>query len=142
MKERRLTDKQEKFCLAVANGHTQYEAYKIAYETKTENRQVIDNNAYLVAKNPKIRARVEELRKMRDLQDLYADINDINKIYRLIWERITACKEKGDDAGIARYLNEIGKLTGNYEAHKKPDTNITNVFNGLSDEELKNLLSE
>lgn len=140
MKERKLTDKQEKFCLAVANGHTQYEAYKIAYDSKTTNRATIDNNAYMVAQNPKIKARVEELRRMRDQKDLYEDINDINKRYRLIWERIEACKEKGDDVAIDRYMTQIARLKGDYEAHTKQEKHTTNIFNSLSTDELKTLL--
>lgn len=141
MKERRLTDKQEKFCLAVANGHTQYEAYKIAYDTKTENRQVVDNNAYLVGKNPKIRARVEELRKMRDNKDLYDDINDINKRFRLIWECIEDCISKGDHANVRGYLSEIAKLKGDYVTTIRDISDNKKAFEGMSTDDIKAMLN-
>lgn len=142
MNERRLTEKQEIFCLAIADGKTQIEAYKIAYQPKSTNRGTLDNNAYIVGKNPKIRARIEELRKMRDERDCYSDINDMNKRFRLIWERIAVCAERGDDAAVARYLTEIGKLKGDYVTNIKDVSNKPNTFQGITTDDIKAMLAD
>lgn len=141
MKERRLTEKQEIFCMAIADGKTQYEAYRIAYQPKSTNRGTLDNNAYIVGKNPRIRARIEELRKMRDEKECYSDINDINKRFRLIWSRIEACIEKGDEVAVDRYLTQIAKLKGDYITQVKDISDNKSQFASMSTDDIKALLN-
>lgn len=58
-----LTAKQERFAQLVAQGETQTDAYKKAFKPKTTNDKTIYPEASKIAANPKIRTRIEELRK-------------------------------------------------------------------------------
>lgn len=58
-----LTDKQEKFCQAVAlEGMSLSDAYRSAYETKNMKDKTVNEKACVLAKEDKITARIEELR--------------------------------------------------------------------------------
>lgn len=59
-----LTPKQERFAQLVAEGKTQADAYRGAFDTKpTTKPETIQNSAYKLMTDPDISARVEELRK-------------------------------------------------------------------------------
>lgn len=135
-----LTAKEEVFCMAVADGKTQYEAYLIAYEPTTANRASIDTMAWQVARKPEVRERIEELRRRRDDAHVYGDINDKNRRIRLIWERIEACMERNDDTSVARYLDQLAKLAGDYVNVTK-DITDTKPLKGVSDADLQALIA-
>jgi hypothetical protein len=61
-----LTDKQEKFAQHVAEGKSQHEAYKTAYNCKTMSRKCIDENASRLMANSKVSARVSQLKRIVD----------------------------------------------------------------------------
>lgn len=136
-----LTDKERIFALAVADGHTQYDAYKLAYNTNTDRRQTVDTNASIVANKPEVKRYIEELRRQKEKAKLYKDINDKDRRIELIWERIEVCREKGDDAAIARYTEQLAKLNGDYIHITKDlsDNNQSEIQN-LSTDELKAIL--
>jgi len=58
-----LTDKQEKFVLAVVEGKTQVEAYKLAYDTSGMKEKTIHERASRLMAECKISARYNELRQ-------------------------------------------------------------------------------
>lgn len=59
-----LTPKQERFAQLVAEGKTQADAYRGAFNTKpTTKPETIQNSAYKLMADPVISARVDELRK-------------------------------------------------------------------------------
>jgi hypothetical protein len=58
-----LTAKQESFALAIVNGTTQIDAYKVAYNTENYQESTIHSEASRLVSNPKIVARIAELRK-------------------------------------------------------------------------------
>lgn len=59
-----LTPKQERFAQLVAEGKTQADAYRGAFDTKpTTKPETIQNSAYKLMNDPDISARVDELRK-------------------------------------------------------------------------------
>lgn len=136
-----LTDKERTFALAVADGKTQYEAYCIAYDTKSTNRNTIDSNASIVAKKPAVKAYIETLREQKEKAHKYIGINDKQRRIDLIWERIEVCKARGDDAAIARYTEQLAKLNGDYVNITKNIDDKPNVMNELSTDQLKELLN-
>lgn len=142
MSRNTLTDKERIFALAVADGKTQYEAYQIAYDTNTERRNTVDKNASLIANKPEVKEYIEELRTRKENANIYADINDINKRFNLIWDRIAACQAKGDDNGIARYMDIINKMTGTYVNINKDISEKDTTLSNLSTEDLKALLDK
>ncbi len=58
----KLTDKQEAFCQAVAAGHSQSDAYRMAYNTKKMKDSSVHSKASALAADGKVRARVQELK--------------------------------------------------------------------------------
>lgn len=135
-----LTDKERIFAMAVADGKTQTEAYRIAYDTKTDNINTIYVNSCKVAGKEEVKEYIRALRERKEETAYLIDINDINKRYNLIWDRIAACQEKGDDAAISRYMNIINKMTGTYVNISKDITEEKNPLKDLSMEDLKNIL--
>ena len=63
-----LTAKQDKFCLNMATGMTQIDAYKNSFDAENMSDNSISREASLLMNNPKITQRIEELRK-----DMYKD---------------------------------------------------------------------
>jgi len=58
-----LTPKQEKFAQCVADGMTQADAYRVAYDcAPTTKPETIQNKAHELMKNGEVAARVKELR--------------------------------------------------------------------------------
>ena len=57
-----LTPKQESFARYVAEGKTQADAYRMAYDTTNSAPETIHNNAYALMRNSDISTRVEELK--------------------------------------------------------------------------------
>lgn len=135
----KLTDKENKFCMAICDGYSQYDAYKIAFNPKTENRNSIDAMASKVAKKTEVQNRIKELRERRIDAKIYNDINDINKRYAIIWERIEACRKDGNDAAIAKYMDIINKMTGTYVEYKK-DLSNDNPLKDVTTEQLQSIL--
>lgn len=135
-----LTDKERIFALAVADGHTQYSAYRLAYNSNTDNRNTVDSNASVIANKPEVREYIERVRKEKEDAFKYADINDKRRRIELIWERIEVCREKGDDAAIARYTEQLAKLAGDYVNINKDITEEKNPVKTLNTEDLKKLL--
>lgn len=135
-----LTDKERIFALAVADGHTQYSAYRLAYNSNTDNRNTVDSNASVIANKPEVREYIERVRKEKEEAFKYADINDKRRRIELIWERIEVCREKGDDAAIARYTEQLAKLAGDYVNINKDITEEKNPVKTLNTEDLKKLL--
>lgn len=58
----KLTQKQEDFCLAYIETGNATEAYRRAYKPKTSNQNTLCRTAKGLLDNPKIAARIEELR--------------------------------------------------------------------------------
>lgn len=135
-----LTDKENAFCMAIADGKTQYEAYCIAYDTKTERRNTVDCNASKLMTKTAIRDRIAELRQRKEDTQIFADINDINRRFALIWERVEECRKRGDDAAIARYMDIINRMTGTYVNVTK-DISDNKPLKGVSDADLAALIS-
>ena len=57
-----LTAKQEKFCQNIIEGMPQCDAYRDAYDTKTEEKNTVDSNASQLMDNTKIAQRIKFLR--------------------------------------------------------------------------------
>jgi len=60
----KLTDKQERFAIAVAEGKTQIDAYRLAYNTSKMTDKTAHETASRLMADHKVSARVEELRNM------------------------------------------------------------------------------
>jgi phage terminase small subunit len=58
-----LTDQQENFARAIAlEGMNQSDAYRACYNTETERQETVWSSASVLANDPKVAARIDELR--------------------------------------------------------------------------------
>lgn len=135
-----LTDKEEMFCMAIADGYTQFDAYKIAYEPKTDNRASIDSAASRTARKKDVQARISELRTRKADQYNYSDINDKNKRIKFIWERINACLAKNDENNVVKYIDMLNKLAGDYKNINVNENDIK-PLSTMSNEDLNKLIA-
>jgi L-cystine uptake protein TcyP (sodium:dicarboxylate symporter family) len=112
----------------IAKGMTQYDAYKDAYDTETDDRATVDNNAYELAKNKEITARIEELRNkaVKDIEitlnDLLKDLDELKKKSMIDNDRSNAIKA----------IVEQGKLLGFYVT--KTESKEVDQFSKFLDE--------
>ena len=72
-----LTPKQEKFIMALINGMSQRQAYKLAYNCENMKNATIDNNAYKLFKKDNIQARYNQLVKEKQ-QNILKNVSNIN----------------------------------------------------------------
>lgn len=135
-----LTDKEEMFCMAIADGYTQFDAYKIAYEPKTDNRASIDSAASRTARKKDVQSRISELRTRKADQHNYSDINDKNKRITFIWERINACLAKNDENNVVKYIDMLNKLAGDYKNINVNENDIK-PLSTMSNEDLNKLIA-
>lgn len=136
-----LTEKENIFCMAIADGKSQFEAYNIAYDTKTKRRNTVDCNASKVMAKPHIKERIAELQERKENAKVYSDINDINKRYNIIWQQIDKCIANNDNTSVARYMDIINKMTGAYVNITK-DISDNKPLEKLSEDDLKALIGK
>lgn len=95
-----LTAKQESFALAIVNGTTQIDAYKVAYDTENYQESTIHSEASRLVSNPKIVARIAELRKGLVSKELWTREKSVialvavyNSIEAKCSDKVSAVKE-------------------------------------------------
>ena len=104
-----LTEKMKRFCREyVSNGGNGTQAYLAAYDSDSEISASVESSRLLTRDD--IREYIDSLN--RPMEDIAAD--ELTEIKRIIWERIRACIESGDDAAIARYTDQLNRLGGRY----------------------------
>ncbi len=116
-----LTPKQERFAQLVAEGKTQADAYRGAFNTKpTTKPETIQNSAYKLMTDPVISARVDELRKPiieavgitleSHLKDLMT-LRNLAVKNNQISAAITAEIARGKAAGVPIDKSTVDRLT-------------------------------
>ena len=135
----KLTKKEDAFCMAIVDGHSQYESYLIAYQPNSTNRASVDAMASKVANKPHIKARIKELKDRKDKHKIYSDITDENYIYSVIQQRLKYCMDNNNDNAISKYIEILNKMTGRYVNITK-DISDTNTLSDVSTEKLQAIL--
>ena len=108
-----LTPKQEKFCQGVVSGLSYKDSYLAAYDWNGTERAA-QTQANEMALREDIQKRIDELRKPI-LKAISNDaVNEYDRIKSVAWERIQVCIANGDDSSVARYLDILNKMLGNY----------------------------
>ena len=92
----KLTKKQEIFCQEVIKQGSYSDAYRIAYSVKKSTSKTINESASLLMSDPKISARVNELRQMMAEKELYTLEESVKRDLRLI-ERYEAALDVLED---------------------------------------------
>ena len=129
----KLTEKQKAFCREyVANGGNGTEAYLTAYDS--QNRTVASNEA-------------SKLLKREDITEYLVTLNapteakaksEREKKRRILWDGIEQCKRDGNHSGVARYMELLCKMDGDFTDIMKPtDEKTADIINLDTDTLLK-----
>lgn len=107
---KRLTANQQVFVQNILNGMTQLDAYKDAYDTRTENDSTISVNANRLLKNPKISA------LLGSLTDTFKEkiVRDAVETRRYVMEQLYtyAAAETKPDGTRLKALEMMGRAVG------------------------------
>lgn len=136
-----LTFKERMFADGILEGKTQYQSFIDAYDVKTKKRSSIDCMASNIKNKERVKNYIESVKKRVEMRKKYGLSLDIEDRKELIYERINACMEKGDDTSVARYMDLLNKMEQSYvNINKNIDEKDTNI-SALSTDELKKLVN-
>lgn len=114
----KLTAKQELFAQLVAQGKTQADAYREAYDAKRMKPQVLWVTASQLAANPKVAIRVEELRA-EAAKACVVTMEEHMNILRKLRDQATEAKQY---SAAIKAEELAGKVSGFYiERHERKD---------------------
>ena len=85
-----LTVKQEAFAEALANGATNSEAYRAAYNTDGMAQTTIHQEGCKLAQHPKVAERVEELLRAKQAQKQLVAARAEDRIWKQVWSVLEA----------------------------------------------------
>ncbi len=107
-----LTPKQEKFCQCIVSGMSGKDSYLTAYNCNSDRTAYNESNVLL--QRDDITERINELMIPVKNHAQNMAISEREKKKAIIWERIQACINNGDDAAVARYMDILNKMDAEY----------------------------
>lgn len=124
-----LTAKQEKFVQGLVKGLSQRQAYKEAYNAENMADKTIDNEAYLLFKNPDISERYNELMQ-ETVDNTILTVQEKRRMYR----------EFAQDKNLSmtdrlKAMDQDSKLGGEYTTKIEGNLDVTTITITLDDEE-------
>ena len=123
-----LTTKQELFIQGLIKGHSQREAYKMAYEADNMKNETIDSKASILFKTEKIRARYEELIKEYKENALWNRSKAEEKLLWLLDKSQESIQETGlkqaNSNTMLNVIKELNTLTDLYPKKLKEENNL------------------
>ncbi|BAF69578.1 terminase small subunit [Nitratiruptor sp. SB155-2] len=106
--DKKLTQKQEKFCLEYVKTGNASEAYRKAYNANKMKDETIWSKASILLEKDKVRARVEELRKKAE-DEAIMSVSELMKFYtEVIRHDKTTMKDR------LKAADQLSKLRGDY----------------------------
>jgi len=114
-----LTPKQEKFCQLIADGMTQADAYRNAYNCKTTKQKSIIETASQLMADLNVSSRVSELKEMLVEKSLWRKEDSINKLKEAL-----EMSDKPNE--IVMVIKELNAMHG-FNAPIKQDLTIKDV---------------
>ena len=103
----KLTPKQEKFCRAIADGFSQSDAYRKAYDCKKSTPKTVQEKASVMMRQDKVKARVAELRRKLEEKDLWKREDSVRTLIEIIQKDFEA-----KAADKIRAVAELNKMHG------------------------------
>jgi len=128
MSTQKLTAKQDKFARLVAEGKTQADAYREAYNASNMKPETIQNSAYKLMQNGVLTARVDELKK-----EFTKNLNLTSQITverQLLFSQkaIQECLKTADWTNYFKGMDMQNKLIGLYAPTRAiQDTNLQHL---------------
>ena len=123
-----LTPKQDKFARCVAEGMTQADAYRTAYNVENMKDNTIHNEAYKLMTSQEITMRIKELRNEIDDEAIMSARERAIKL-----SEMARC---GDPDTALKAMEMLNKMTGKYTT--KVEANVSQEIEvniNLSDDE-------
>ena len=105
-----LTAKQEAFCIAILNGTGWSEAYRQSYNAENMAPATVHREAYALATNPKIAARLERAEREKQAEQRMQRLSRAERVVQKL-EQI-ALREGDTDGTQVRALELLGKTLG------------------------------
>lgn len=135
-----LTTNQREFAALVARGERLTDAYKATFDTSRLKETSIGATASKEAQKVEVKRYIEMLKDKQNEVIQRSNIANTDSIIALIDERISICRENGNETAIAKYVDILNKMLGNYTYKDSGDTPENEIKN-MSTEELKALLN-
>ena len=124
-----LTAKQEEFAKKIAEGMTQADAYRFAYDTSRLTDKTVWEKASVLAANNKVRERVQELR------DMAAKPSILTAQQRLEWLTSLIQDEQVSIGDKLKASDQMNKMQGEYVQKIEADIpRAVNISIELSDD--------
>lgn len=116
-----LRPKQERFCQAIADGNSQADAYRIAYNTKNAKAATIQKRASELCKKGDIAGRVKELQDKLADKEIYTREEGLKMLKDIACSQLKAALSSDNgsskSAGAAiKAIAEMNRMCGYYEA--------------------------
>lgn len=132
-----LTPKQERFCQAIADGNSQADAYRIAYNTKNAKAATIQKRASELCQKGDIAGRVKELQDKLADKEIYTREEGLKMLKDIACSqlKVALSSDNGSSksAGAAiKAIAEMNRMCGYYEADKVENT-ISIDFGGTEE---------
>ena len=99
-----LTNKQEAFCQAIADGMNQSDAYRSAYSAEKMKAETVNSKAYELSKNGEVTARVKELREALADKSLWTREQSVAVLVNVIDDSES---RGGDKISAVKVLNDM-----------------------------------
>ena len=133
-KIKKLTPKQEKFCLNIVSGMNPTEAYKKAYNPQNAKEETIRVEANKTLHLPNISLQIDELRKQQQEEINYTVRDNFNELD-------IGAKAAMSEGNLSAYIKAVelkGKLVGLYTEKKEVDVGVK-AIQVIFDEKCKGL---
>jgi phage terminase small subunit len=130
-----LTAKQEAFALAIFNGSNFSDAYREAYDAENMQPVTIHRQAYELAINSKVAARLDELHREREQQRRMQSLSRSDLVLKQLTD--LALSSAVQDGARVRALELLGKsvalFTDRVETEDKTDSTADEIERDLAD---------
>jgi hypothetical protein len=121
-----MTPKQEKFAQCVADGMSQADAYRTAFDVKpTTKPETIQDSASKLMTHPEVSHRVRELKEQLSSKALWTRADSV----RALQNAISIAENKDNAAGLVAAIKELNAMHGFNEPSKLELTGGTNNVN-------------
>lgn len=116
----KLTSKQERFAQLVAAGESQSDAYRATYNCQNTLDKTIHESASRAAADPKIAARIKELRApaVRKIE------LSVQKLLERLNDALELAEQTDQPSAMVAAMREMGKLADLYPAEKRENRNF------------------
>lgn len=110
-----MTPKQEKFAQCIADGKTQADAYRAAFDVRpTTKAQTIQDSASKLRASPEVSQRVKELKAALANKALWTREDSV----RALETAMRIAEDKDNAAGLVAAVKELNAMHGYHEAVK------------------------